>query len=279
MIQNDDRHESIDSLKDLVVGKMESLYEYTKKNIQYGVDLFNDGPELFDKVNTDIKDSIGDLKAKDVKKLALCLNALSDVVVQMEQAGEQEKYDEMLKGGHLIIKDGGKLYEQLKQESKDQGVFRKRISSHHKGRDPSKHDIGIDTETFGELLIGVTKEGDTYMQFEGAAVTDLLSFIKHMLDYFKYIITGRNQGLLGDSMHTEHHNPIIVDPQKALLESPILPEGGSVEWPLDLALSATQEKVQSSTRENEEGRDLEQFITIMPKSLKLDIDPDKGSHM
>ena len=34
-----------------------------------------------------------------------------------------------------------------------------------------------------------------------------------------------------------------------------------------------------STRENEEGRDLEQFITIMPKSLKLDIDPDKGRHM
>ena len=46
MIQNDDMHESIDSLKDLVVGKMESLYEYTKKNIAFALSLMPDDMNL-----------------------------------------------------------------------------------------------------------------------------------------------------------------------------------------------------------------------------------------
>lgn len=237
-----------------IASKTANLFEYIQQNSLEGLPLFT-------QVKADIEQNVTRLVEnnpmqglKELNKLSLCLDTLYGLANSLKESGKDGISHEVIKGGHLIICDGGKLYRQLKEQSEEKGVFRKRISSHHRDRiDPKdNHDIGIDSG-LGELLVGVTKDGDTYLQLEGAPVKDIWSFIKHMLDFIAYKITGKNIGAYGSSIHTESN---------ALYIAPVAGE------PALAAQNIDQPQPQPNP-ELDLGMD-RQLVVVMPSQIKLD---------
>ncbi len=195
-------------IKNNIINNIELFYN----NFQ---DFLTKEADIFSKVIKNIQSNFNSMNEKELIKLSLCLNVLLNVAEKMKNFSQDDKFCDLLKGGHLIIYDNGALYKDLKKAGNNFAILRKRLSSHHKNRlNPNEHDIGIDTEVFGELLVGTTKEGHTYMQFEGAPIKDLWSFIVHMMHYIQYKVTGKNVGYLGISDFTEA-NPIVIEQQKS----------------------------------------------------------------
>lgn len=115
-----------------------------------------------------------------------------------------EQLTEILKGAHLRLYDHGFMYQKFKP------VGTERISSH-----PSTLEQFSIRGNFGkEWLFGIKlPENDneveqfTTMQLERHDMNSLFAAALHVATYFKYLISGKNQGPYGSSIYTDK-NPL-----------------------------------------------------------------------
>ncbi len=134
------------------------------------------------------------------------------IVLDIIQATVFDHASEVLKGGHVMIKDEGKLYDALVEK----GIVKERHSSHHNANKvEGKRDVSLQGgEIFKEFLVGKTKDGKTWFQLEAHSMGGIKNFIGHMIDYIKYKISGKNVGQYGLSAHIDS-NPIEVTKNQA----------------------------------------------------------------
>ena len=102
--------------------------------------------------------------------------------------------EEIKRGAYIILEDDGALY----KEKLSKGI--KRFWSEHASKDAVYDVVG----TTGNVLIGTTTEGHTWLQWERSACCSL----GHIGDWCCYFFTGKNQGPEGVSERTEN-NPIV----------------------------------------------------------------------
>lgn len=144
---------------------------------------------------------------EELKKAAIVTDIVKHIV--------SDHAVEVMKGAHIIIDDGGDLYDQLVAK----GVVSTRVSSHHKDN-KADSDVSLQAgEVFREFLVGKTKDGKTWFQVEAHSATTSVSLttipkaikdlILHLVDFIQYKWTGKNVGQYGLSEHTDK-NPIIV---------------------------------------------------------------------
>lgn len=147
-----------------------------------------------------VPDEPTDKQKKDLVSAAVVLDIISTVVF--------ENASKVAKGAHVMIEDGGKLYDALK----DTGIVKERHSSHHNNnKAPGSRDVSIQGgKIFREFLVGKTNDGKTWFQVEAHSVGGLSNFIAHMIDWVYYKCTGKNVGQYGLSEHIDS-NPINVD--------------------------------------------------------------------
>ena len=106
-----------------------------------------------------------------------------------------------LRGSHVVIEDGGARYEQWK------ALGTPRTSSHYGDVKPAPQQYEIDFPGVGPMLFGKDGKGNTWFQFEGHSIKDV---VPHVLDFFKYKLTGQNIGPAGSSPHAEKNDPLRV---------------------------------------------------------------------
>jgi hypothetical protein len=115
------------------------------------------------------------------------------------------QWGEILRGAYVLLEDdGGELYEKWKNTLDHTN----RVSSHSSS--DSQH--AIQGQLVSELLFSKVEYKEkqcTWLQLEANPVIDLISFLRHMVDWANYRITGRNQGPYGDSEFTEA-NPLLI---------------------------------------------------------------------
>ncbi|WP_425360166.1 MULTISPECIES: hypothetical protein [unclassified Candidatus Tisiphia] len=133
-----------------------------------------------------------------LQKAAVIIDIMAKVVLPHSS--------DFLQGAHIIVEDNGSMYDKLK----DLGLVKERFSSHHRGN-KAESDASIQAgEIFREFLVGKTKDGKTWFQLEAHSIGGIKNFVKHMVDYITYVLTGKNVGQYGLSEHVDS-NPIVLD--------------------------------------------------------------------
>lgn len=133
-----------------------------------------------------------------LQKAAVIIDIMAKVVLSHSS--------DFLQGAHIIVEDNGSMYDKLK----DLGLVKERFSSHHRGN-KAESDASIQAgEIFREFLVGKTKDGKTWFQLEAHSIGGIKNFVKHMVDYITYVLTGKNVGQYGLSEHVDS-NPIVLD--------------------------------------------------------------------
>ncbi len=111
-----------------------------------------------------------------------------------------DQWAEILKGAHIKLNDGGETYRHCGQEYD----YTRRTSSHQSSGDQ----ISLNGKLVHEVLMSYTIDDKnhifTWFQLENHPVS-LGYIVRHMIDYFKYTITSRNQGPWGSSISTDKH--------------------------------------------------------------------------
>jgi hypothetical protein len=187
MMPEDIQDKNGNEIKDLLLEEIRALTidDTLKAKISKNVDKLPDGAMTND-------------QRRELK------NAFTIVAVIREIATKgSEKANEAVKGGHVMIDDGGKLYDLLTDLSKS------RISSHHKNDKLSLDQSFQAGEIFRECLFGKTKEGKTWLQLEGHSIGGknpieaLINVLAHLMDFVVYKVTGKNVGQYGISEHLD----------------------------------------------------------------------------
>lgn len=93
---------------------------------------------------------------KDLVKAAIILDVINEVA--------PEHANEIVKGGHVLISDKGKLYDTLLNT----GQTRERISSHYNGNTDGTHISIQGGGIFKEFLVGKTRDGKSWFQLEAS---------------------------------------------------------------------------------------------------------------
>ncbi|OZG31241.1 hypothetical protein [Rickettsia endosymbiont of Culicoides newsteadi] len=133
-----------------------------------------------------------------LQKAAVIIDIMAKVVLPHSS--------DFLQGAHIIVEDNGSMYDKLK----DLGLVKERFSSHHRGN-KAESDVSIQAgEIFREFLVGKTKDGKTWFQLEAHSIGGIKNFVKHMVDYITYVLTGKSVGQYGLSEHVDS-NPIVLD--------------------------------------------------------------------
>ncbi|MDR0329149.1 MAG: hypothetical protein LBH99_00485 [Rickettsia sp.] len=121
------------------------------------------------------------------------------VIIDIMEKVVLQHTSDFLKGAHVMVEDNGDMYDTLK----DLGLVKERISSHHRGN-KAESDASVQAgEIFREFLVGKTKDGKTWFQLEAHSIGGLSNFVKHMIDYVTYVLTGKNVGQYGLSEHVD----------------------------------------------------------------------------
>ncbi|WP_425362643.1 hypothetical protein [Candidatus Tisiphia endosymbiont of Hybos culiciformis] len=133
-----------------------------------------------------------------LQKAAVIIDIMAKVVLPHSS--------DFLQGAHIMVEDNGSMYDKLK----DLGLIKERFSSHHRGN-KAESDASIQAgEIFREFLVGKTKDGKTWFQLEAHSIGGISNFVKHMVDYITYVLTGKNVGQYGLSEHVDS-KPIILN--------------------------------------------------------------------
>ncbi|WP_341757633.1 hypothetical protein [Candidatus Tisiphia endosymbiont of Ditula angustiorana] len=128
------------------------------------------------------------------------------VIIDIMEKVVFQHTSDFLKGAHIMVEDNGSMYDTLK----DLGLVKERISSHHRGN-KAESDASVQAgEIFREFLVGKTKDGKTWFQLEAHSIGGLSNFVKHMIDYVTYVLTGKNVGQYGLSEHVDS-KPITLN--------------------------------------------------------------------
>lgn len=130
------------------------------------------------------------------------LDILEDIFLHCSQ-----HLHEVLKGAHVRLEDGGALYGKWAQLN-----ARERISSHPSVKDSKQY--GIEGEFIHECLFGIVekKSGEvmTFFQLENTPwAPGLGNRAGHTADAIQYLLTKKNIGPYGSSVHTDK-NPILI---------------------------------------------------------------------
>ena len=71
-------------------------------------------------------------------------------------------------------------------------------------------DLGVNIPGRADVVVGANQDNNLWFQVEGnkvdfskGIIKGIYLFIRHMIDYLKYKITGKNVGLCGSSDYTE----------------------------------------------------------------------------
>ncbi len=111
-----------------------------------------------------------------------------------------DQWAEILKGAHVLLEDDGKTYGIWEEKLRTQ---KSRISSHASDKDAKQFEVkGPLVKAFLYSIITMNHVKFTWFQMEN----NPLSFghiFRHGLDYFKYKLTGCNQGPYGSSTATD----------------------------------------------------------------------------
>lgn len=141
------------------------------------------------------------------KRLALSNQDEAEIMTYLEENFEIStvQLKEILLGAHIRLNDGGLAYTKWSEKVVNK---QSRISSH-----PSNTtQFGVRGALVKELLFSQTKETDgntyTWFQLENHPVS-LGHIVRHMIDYFKYRMTNKNQGPYGSSAATDC-SPILL---------------------------------------------------------------------
>ena len=190
--------------------------------------------KLIKNIDSAPDDPNSDLVKEELRKAAIVMHIIDKTVFSHSS--------EVVKGAHVIVPDGGELYDELVK----QNLVQNRISSHHRGNKGGSDASIQGGEIFREFLVGKTKDGKTWFQVEGHSTGGLANFIGHMVDYLCYKFTGQNIGQYGSSKHLDS-NPINavkveLDNIKSALTSHIEP-GQENASPLPASLKKSQEKI------------------------------------
>ncbi len=128
------------------------------------------------------------------------------VIIDIMEKAVLPHSSDFLQGAHIMVEDNGSMYDRLK----NLGLIKERFSSHHRGNKDGP-DASIQAgEIFREFLVGKTKDGKTWFQLEAHSIGGISNFIKHMVDYVTYVLTGKNVGQYGLSEHVDS-KPIILN--------------------------------------------------------------------
>ncbi|MDR0774950.1 MAG: hypothetical protein LBE72_06645 [Rickettsia sp.] len=177
---------SVEGLTNLLVDRVLSL----------NIDPADSKEKLVDNIIKTPENSI-DPKGS-LEKAAVIIDIMEKVV--LKHAGD------FLKGAHIMVEDNGDMYDTLR----DMGLVKERISSHHRGN-KAESDASVQAgEIFREFLVGKTKDGKTWFQLEAHSIGGLSNFVKHMIDYVTYVLTGKNVGQYGLSEHVDS-KPITLN--------------------------------------------------------------------
>lgn len=104
---------------------------------------------------------------------------------------------EIFHGANVKIIDQGRLFEKWK---KNPLVYSRASSHNHK---PGQ------CFAFSHSLFWLDSQGNTRFQLENTPLTGISNRLLHLIDYFNYIKTNEQQGILGTSKYTED-NPIVI---------------------------------------------------------------------
>ena len=146
------------------------------------------------------------------RRLSICKEEEQEILNNLDRKFDltTEQLESILMGAHVRLEDDGEQYHEWVEKIPN-GTKNARISSHPS--DATQY--GIRGPVVKELLFSkVTENGKVYTWFQ--LENHPVSFghiLRHTLDYFKYKISGRQQGPYGSSEAT-HHNPIIIGLKK-----------------------------------------------------------------
>lgn len=120
---------------------------------------------------------------------------------------------EILSGAHVLIADDGALYDEL---STKPGFNHKRQSSHYSDQKTSPQQYAVRGKFSKEILYGkMEKDGKIYSwcQLEANPMKGIsrASFNHIFVDFVRYRMTGKNQGPMGSSIHTENNEPLLLE--------------------------------------------------------------------
>lgn len=123
------------------------------------------------------------------------MDIISDVVNKVYFT--KTHYKEMLYGAYIIINDDGKFYRKWSKKNHT----KPRISSHYSKNEEHEAKLKPRMTCSAVVLFGTTKNGNTWFQIEK---TTKDCFMKHTIDYFDHLLSGRNIGVYGNSKYTEN---------------------------------------------------------------------------
>lgn len=141
------------------------------------------------------------------------LVVLQDIIDMVSTApldgeGRAELLADILQGAHVHIVDDGTFYTKWSQMDNAKA----RISSHAAKADSIQY--GISGPWIHEILFGVVDHENTdatFFQLENSPYgREILNSIRHVIDYLKYRVRGKNQGPYGESEHKDD-NPIFIN--------------------------------------------------------------------
>lgn len=145
------------------------------------------------------------------------------------QGGAPEAGTLAFHGGHVIVRDGGALYQTWEQEynhmtvpSGQRGAGINLPSSHYPGNGAPQYELRLPLtlqQNWGTVLFGING-GDTWFQIEGhsgtagpgitGAARYLSDTLMHAFDFASHKATQQQVGPCGYSSHMETANPVVV---------------------------------------------------------------------
>lgn len=156
--------------------------------------------------NTQVLKAIKNSKKKPTSDELSVLRDLTSIM-------DRDQLRELWKGAHIRISDGGELYKKWSELNS----ARSRISSHP--HVPGSKQYGIQGPLTHEILFGICEnekgEIETWIQLENTPLhapnqnlfETIITIAMHTLDFFCYILKGKNIGPYGSSIHTDG-NPL-----------------------------------------------------------------------
>lgn len=148
------------------------------------------------------------------KRLAICKEEEREIISSLIERFHltDEQLQEIFMGAHVRLNDNGQLYDEWIKKIPDESK-QSRLSSH-----PSDaQQYGVRGPLVKELLFSRIKENDkdyTWFQLENHPMS-FGHIIRHMIDFFKYKLTGSQQGPDGSSKAT-HFKPLLILPKESV---------------------------------------------------------------
>jgi hypothetical protein len=125
---------------------------------------------------------------------------INDIVGQTKKDSD---IIQILKGAHVQLCDNDHFYHKWTKKHKD---F---LTTEYCSHNSLKQHYRIQSDTIPEILFGTSKIG-TWVQLENYPASDPM----HLIDYFKYILSGKNRGPFGSSTSTDK-KPLVLKRRKS----------------------------------------------------------------